>query len=147
MSGFEVVGVVLGAIPLVLSALNACKSTKKTILLIRKKDDLLDQLIQSLREQEFLIQTDICLALKKTDLTETDIIDMLNDAGFNMFQNGCASRSYGARINLLHGYAKNGRMMFDLGSQCGHEALSTLIENQPSKDGQFEFTKRIKFSI
>ncbi|PYI34513.1 hypothetical protein BP00DRAFT_465516 [Aspergillus indologenus CBS 114.80] len=157
MSGFEVVGVVLGAIPLVLSALNACKSTKKTIRLIRKKDVLLDQLIQSLREQEFFIQTDICLALKKTDLTETDIIDMLNDTGFNMFQRpeitdalrdhmGAASTFYTATV------AECEKILQDIvvrisGLVSTSQALSTLIENQPSKDGQFEFTKRIRFSI
>ncbi|RAH87364.1 hypothetical protein BO86DRAFT_2088 [Aspergillus japonicus CBS 114.51] len=145
MSGFEVVGVVLGAIPLVLSALNACKSTKKTIRLIRKKDVLLDQLIQSLREQEFLIQTDICLALKKTDLTETDIIDMLNDTGFNMFQTdalrdhmGLASIFYTATVAECEGILQDivARISGLVSTpQCGHEALSTLIENQPSKDG------------
>ncbi|KAJ6186614.1 hypothetical protein N7519_007915 [Penicillium mononematosum] len=56
MSGLEVIGVVLGTIPLIISALDSYK-------------------------------TEICLALKKTHLEEKQIITLIDEQGFNLFQN------------------------------------------------------------
>lgn len=86
MSGLEVVGVVLGAIPLIISALDHYKVTSQRIKLMAKKEILLNQLIESLEEQRFFFQTDICLALKETHLEERQIIELMDEQGLNLFQ-------------------------------------------------------------
>lgn len=86
MSGFEVVGVVLGAIPLIISALDHYKATSQRIKFMIKKELLLNQLMESLEEQRFFFQTDICLALKETHLEEKQIIALMDEQGLNLFQ-------------------------------------------------------------
>ncbi|OQE14181.1 hypothetical protein PENFLA_c040G02035 [Penicillium flavigenum] len=66
MSGLEVIGVVLGTIALIISALDSYKS---------------------LEEQRFFLQTDTCLALKETHLEEKQIITLIDEQGLNLFQN------------------------------------------------------------
>ncbi|KAH8429085.1 uncharacterized protein LDX57_006755 [Aspergillus melleus] len=86
MSGFEVVGVVLGAIPLIISALECYKVTSQRIKFMTKKELLLNQLIQSLEEQRFFFHTDLCLALKPTHLEEEEITALIDETGFDLFQ-------------------------------------------------------------
>ena len=56
MSGFEVVGVVLGVIPLIISALDNYKKTSQRIKFFRGKEPYVAQLIQSLKEQMFFMR-------------------------------------------------------------------------------------------
>lgn len=86
MSGLEVIGVVLGTIPLIISALDSYKVTSQRIKFMIKKGPLLNQSIESLEEQRFFLPTDICLALKETHLEEKQIIPMIEGQGLNLFQ-------------------------------------------------------------
>lgn len=56
MSGFEVVGVVLGAIPLIISAVEKYKTTSRKLKYYRQKITLVDELIRSLNEQQCFIK-------------------------------------------------------------------------------------------
>lgn len=93
MSGFEVVGVVLGAIPLIISAIDYYKVTSQKIKFMTKKELLLNRLIQSLEEQKFLLDSEIRLALQGTHLEEEDIIGLISQQGLNPFQDPKAADS------------------------------------------------------
>ncbi|KAE8309477.1 hypothetical protein BDV41DRAFT_547692 [Aspergillus transmontanensis] len=161
MSGFEVVGVVLGAIPLIISALDYYKVTSQRIKFMIKKELLLNQLIQSLEEQKFYFQTDICLALKETHLEEKQIIALIDERGLNLFQDpeiSDALKEYlGEGFTLyLNAVARCEHILSDIvsnisglvaTSQWNTDDLPTILQSQPKRNGRFEFTKRIKFSV
>ncbi|KAE8327762.1 hypothetical protein BDV39DRAFT_214932 [Aspergillus sergii] len=161
MSGFEVVGVVLGAIPLIISALDYYKVTSQRIKFMVKKELLLNQLIQSLEEQKFYFQTDICLALKETHLEEKQIIALIDERGLNLFQDpeiSDALKEYlGEGFTLyLNAVARCEHILSDIvsnisglvaTSQWDTDDLPTILQSQPKRNGRFEFTKRIKFSV
>src|SRR4051812_16170192 len=77
MSGLEVVGVVLGAIPLIIAALNSYKTRSQWLRFFRHKEPFIDQLIQSLDEQRFFIETNLLLTLRATHVEEEDITDFI----------------------------------------------------------------------
>lgn len=94
----EAVGIVLGAIPLVMSALQSYKDAKKLggLFLNRKKH--VGKLIRALREQHGALKTNIVWLLKAIDEPDCDIqvgsyfedadirskmIDYLGDPGFD----------------------------------------------------------------
>ncbi|KAL4986565.1 hypothetical protein BDW68DRAFT_178687 [Aspergillus falconensis] len=62
MSGLEVVGVVLGAIPIVIMAVEKYRE-RQTRIAFRNKDPYVLRLIQSLRDQHYLLVSDIRLTL------------------------------------------------------------------------------------
>jgi hypothetical protein len=62
MSGLEVVGVVLGAIPIVVMAVEKYRR-RKTRIAFRHKEVYVIRLIQSLRDQHYLLVSDIRLTL------------------------------------------------------------------------------------
>ena len=72
MSGIEAVGLILGAVPLIISALEHYKKTRETWLNFRHKSLYIDQLIEALAEQKVLIETDIRLILRAVYLDEVD---------------------------------------------------------------------------
>ncbi|KAJ5908063.1 hypothetical protein N7495_000745 [Penicillium taxi] len=161
MSGFEVIGVVLGVIPLIISALDSYKVTRQKIKFIVKKELLLNQLIQSLEEQRFFFMTDICLALGGIDLEEKQIIALIDEQGSNLFQNpevADALKEYLGEGFMLYtnAVARCQCILSDIvanisglvsTNQWNRNDLSAILQAQPRKNGQFEFTKRIKFSV
>lgn len=80
MSGFEIVGVVLGAIPLIISALEKYKTTSRRLRYVRQKEVLVNELIRSLNEQRCFIKGDIYLILKTTFLEDEEIDMFLNQS-------------------------------------------------------------------
>ncbi|KAE8416101.1 hypothetical protein BDV36DRAFT_284843 [Aspergillus pseudocaelatus] len=160
MSGFEVVGVVLGAIPLIISAIDSYKATSQRIKFMVKKELLLNQLIQSLEEQKFYFQTDICLALKEAHLEEKQIIAQIDERGLNLFQDpeiSDALKEYlGEGFTLyINAVARCEHILSDIIAnisglvatpQWDRNDLPTILQSQPKRNGRFEFTKRIKFN-
>ncbi|PNP75039.1 hypothetical protein FNYG_11621 [Fusarium nygamai] len=89
MSGFEVSGVVLGALPLVISALSAYRRRKGVWASLRKSRGLLDDLIHQLKTQRTDFYLDILELLREArvpeiledgDPTEEKCVDILRDA-------------------------------------------------------------------
>jgi hypothetical protein len=64
MSGLEIVGVVIGAIPLVVAAIEKYRG-RQSLISRRNKGPILRRLLQSLESQHFLLVTDIRLTLSK----------------------------------------------------------------------------------
>ena len=66
MSGFEVAGIILGAIPIIVTALQQYKTAKEKLSYFGNKALYIDRLIDSLEEQRVLIETDLYILLKAT---------------------------------------------------------------------------------
>lgn len=79
MSGLEVVGVVLGAIPLLISAIEKYKTASRRLKLYQQKVTLVNELIRSLKEQEFFIKADLSLTLKATSIGQDHIPILLQN--------------------------------------------------------------------
>lgn len=70
MSGLEVVGVVLSAIPLIISAIESYKKTRQRFKYFKYKEPFIVDLIHSLEDQRFFLETDLYILLKTTYLEE-----------------------------------------------------------------------------
>ena len=87
MSGFEVVGVVLGAIPLIISALENYKTTSQRVKYFRHKEPFVNRLIQALNEQRYFVEADLFLTLTNaTDLETKEIDDLIHQPCAALFQ-------------------------------------------------------------
>lgn len=70
MSGFEIAGVVLGAIPIIIEALSAYREGKGFLAIIRKWHGLLDELIHQLKMQQTHFYLDILELLREARVPE-----------------------------------------------------------------------------
>lgn len=70
MSGFEIAGVVLGVIPIVIEALSAYRAGKGLIATMRKSRGLVDELIHKLRTQRMHFYLDILELLREARVPE-----------------------------------------------------------------------------
>jgi uncharacterized membrane protein YcgQ (UPF0703/DUF1980 family) len=87
MSGLEVVGVVLGALPLMIAAIDQYKATSQRLKFFRFKEPFVGELIQALREQQFFLETDLHVTLQATDLDKQEIADLLAKPAAKLFEN------------------------------------------------------------
>jgi hypothetical protein len=85
MSGLEVVGVVLGALPLIIAAVDKYKATSQRIKFFRFKEPCIAELIEALKEQHFFIRADLQTTLKATRLDDDEIADLVAKPGSNLF--------------------------------------------------------------
>ncbi|KAL8801036.1 MAG: hypothetical protein Q9182_004728 [Xanthomendoza sp. 2 TL-2023] len=76
MSGIEVAGLVLGAIPVLIWALENYKTTREIWRRSRSKALLVDRLINALQEQRLLIQLDVQLLLKAASYEDHETVDL-----------------------------------------------------------------------
>lgn len=86
MSGFEIVGVVLGVIPLLVSAIGKYKTTSQRIKFFKYKEPFVAQLILSLEDQKFFIESDLYIPLRATHLDDDQINDLLSQPSSNIFK-------------------------------------------------------------
>ncbi|KAI9147399.1 hypothetical protein HJFPF1_12419 [Paramyrothecium foliicola] len=70
MSGFEIAGVVLGIIPIVVEALSTYRDGKGLLAIIRKSHILVDELIHKLRTQRVHFYLDILELLREAEVPE-----------------------------------------------------------------------------
>ncbi|KAL4925913.1 uncharacterized protein BDV17DRAFT_165990 [Aspergillus undulatus] len=162
MSGVEVVGILLGAIPLVVSALKAYKESKQRYIWFMSKEPHIDRLIQSLNEQIYFIRSDVDVALRSTDLEQDKIktflsdpdLDLLRDRevadaiqdylgeGFQLYLSALA-RCQGTICHIvqnLNGLVSSGR-------RIESTDLTAIVRSTPKTNGDFDFHKKIKFSL
>jgi hypothetical protein len=85
MSGIEVAGLVLGAIPIVVAALKGYKEAKQRYIWFMSKEAHIDRLIQSLNEQVYFIKSDVEVALRSTDLEQDRIRSVLTDPDLSLW--------------------------------------------------------------
>ncbi|KAL2861219.1 uncharacterized protein BJX67DRAFT_367074 [Aspergillus lucknowensis] len=162
MSGIEVAGLVLGAIPIVVAALKSYKEAKQRYIWFMSKEAHIDRLIQSLNEQAYFIKSDVEVALRSTDLEQARIESLLTDPGLSLWNDdevADAIRDYlgdGFQlymnalercqqkictiINNLNGLVSDTR-------RIDPKDLPAIIKDTSKKNGQFEFRKKIKFAL
>ena len=80
MSGFEVVGVVLGAVPIIISILDGYKSLGRARVAFRNKQFYLDRMINALSWQKTLIEGDLEIVLRNIGLEDLDIRNIGSDS-------------------------------------------------------------------
>lgn len=73
MSGIEVAGLILGAIPVIVYALDRYKVTRQKWTRFKRKSLFIDSLIRELRYQKVLLESDITLVLQNVDFVQADI--------------------------------------------------------------------------
>ena len=73
MSGIEVAGLILGAVPLIIAALEQYKKTRETIYLFRRKALYIDRLIDALEEQRVLIESDLNQLLRAAGIESDEV--------------------------------------------------------------------------
>lgn len=66
MSGFEVVGLILGAVPVTIAALEQYKTAHEMLRYFNHKSAYIDRLIQALEEQKFFIESEFDIVLRAT---------------------------------------------------------------------------------
>lgn len=87
MSGFEIAGVILGAIPIIISAIDSYKTTSQRVKWFRSKEPYIARLIESLEEQRFLLESDIIETLRmSTDLEFDEIFARLQCPNSGLFE-------------------------------------------------------------
>ncbi|KAJ0416338.1 hypothetical protein BJY00DRAFT_304224 [Aspergillus carlsbadensis] len=159
MSGLEVVGVVLGALPLMIAAVDHYKTTSQRIKLFRYKEPLIADLIQALQEQQFFLETDLAITLKAASLDDDEIADLLTKPDATVF--GDPDVAMDVQKYLGAGYgpytaaaARCQRILSDiakhirgLASSTQRQDLAGIVDANPAKDGRYELAKKIKFSL
>ncbi|KAH6684940.1 hypothetical protein F5X68DRAFT_262808 [Plectosphaerella plurivora] len=163
MSGFEVAGVILGAIPLIISALEHYKDGKGAAATFVKWRGLLDTLIFRLKLQrtffylqilELLREAGVREAIERPDLSETECIQLLRSvkAGANLEEH--LGPLYPAFTDVLGRYEA---CLSAILSKIGHiqrlpqhqkyDLAHIVAANTPGADGQFYFRERLAFTI
>lgn len=73
MSGFEVVGLILGAVPVTIAALEQYKTAHEMLRYFNHKSLYIDRLIQALEEQKFFIEAEFDIVLRATGFDQQAI--------------------------------------------------------------------------
>ncbi|CAJ2507319.1 Uu.00g085050.m01.CDS01 [Anthostomella pinea] len=162
MSGFEIAGVVLGVIPLLISAIEDYKSGKSTMAAFVQYRGHLETLTFRLKYQKLAFYFDILELLRSAqvreaeigaDMTEQECLMVLNDA-----KNGTQVREYlgihyDAFIGVLRRYeeclqtiARKLRHITRL-PQMAKDDLQALITANPPINGKFDFKGGVSFTM
>ncbi|KAI0147706.1 hypothetical protein GGR57DRAFT_242858 [Xylariaceae sp. FL1272] len=159
MSGFEIAGVVLGAIPLVISALEHYKAGKGPAATFFKWRDQLDTLIFRLKLQKSLLHLDLLELLRSSrieealeqDLTEEECLKVLRDPGNGKAVQESLGLIYETFLEVLRRYEaclvtlaeKLAHIQGPPGINKGDLAALVVANNEKA----ISFKKRVKFTI
>ncbi|KAK7921557.1 hypothetical protein PG985_009579 [Apiospora marii] len=153
MSGFEVAGIVLGAIPLLISALEHYKSGKSTLGTLVKWRGQLDTLLFRLKNQKLSFLFDILELLRSanvedavdgSDLTETECLLVLQSPKTGAYLQEYLGQHYDAFVEIL-GVTLLGSFL--TACQADKDDLVALLAANPPGEKGFAFQERISFSI
>ncbi|KAJ4251037.1 hypothetical protein NW762_011687 [Fusarium torreyae] len=162
MSGFEVAGVVLGTLPLLISALEHYKAGKGVAATIIKYHGLLDSLISRLKQQrtffhleilDLLRESGVPEAVDQPDLPEEECLRVLNDAKTGFELQKYLGNLYGMFLEILGCYEVS---LKTIASKLHHiqrlpntskDDLKALLAANPSNGAGFNFLGRISFVI
>ncbi|KAI1134856.1 hypothetical protein F5Y05DRAFT_193231 [Hypoxylon sp. FL0543] len=162
MSGFEIAGVILGAIPLLISALEHYKANKGILASFVKWDGQLDTLVERLEDQRLSFYFDILELLQGAgveDVVSSDYVpeEMCVSILFNMRNEAEIKEYFGAMhdrfLKILGRYE---RCLKIIVSKLTHiyrppnvakdDLAAIIAANKPGK-GLFAFKQRVKFTI
>ncbi|KAI1115603.1 hypothetical protein F5Y14DRAFT_460325 [Nemania sp. NC0429] len=162
MSGFEIAGIVLGALPLMISALEHYKSGRSTLASIVKYQGQLTKLLDRLKDQRRAFYFEILDLLRsaeieevedRTDISPEDCMVILKNAKNEHRLQEYLGIHHNDFIGILRRYegclksiARRLKHVQRLPGASKDDLAALLAANLPV-DGRFEFTKRISFSI
>ena len=175
MSGFEIAGLVLGAIPLVIEALNAYRAGRSSAAIFFKHGEALQDLISELQMQNALFQSNI-ESLMRAAGVDLDEIEALKDSdGRLMYADegdedvrdflGAAHEPFVQHIamylNKLERIAKSLRGRADdfyvslslaiidtfSSVQPENQTCEQILQARKHSDGSWEFRKRLKLTM
>lgn len=122
MSGIEVAGLVLGAIPLVIAALDNYKTTRQRFKYFVGKELYINRLIEALKEQKFFIDTELRVALGAAGLTPDDINTLILTPDASLFGDPDV-------VNAVQEYLGEGFPLYENAVFRCHDALTELVNN------------------
>ncbi|KAI1170208.1 hypothetical protein F4777DRAFT_595397 [Nemania sp. FL0916] len=162
MSGFEIAGVVLGAIPLIISALENYKASRSALAAIVKYHGQLDRLLYKLKIQQTALYFDLVQLLRNAEIEEVEERADISPGDCLLIvqsqRNGAQLQKYlgthyDTFLDILKRYeqclkkiAKKLKHIQRL-PHASKDDLAALLEANPLKKGHFEFHKAIVFSI
>ncbi|KAK4230288.1 hypothetical protein QBC38DRAFT_516973 [Podospora fimiseda] len=162
MSGFEIAGVVLGAIPLVISALEHYQTGKGTLASFLKYGGLLEDLIFRLKLQQDLYSIDIFTLLQELGVIEPGPMDKANiDECIMLLRDPNTKDEIEQYFGILYGSVLQlvGRYETCLKTIIKHikniqrlpntknDDLESLINANQTANGRFAFPERMSFTI
>ncbi|KAI0459542.1 hypothetical protein F5B21DRAFT_455242 [Xylaria acuta] len=162
MSGFEIAGVILGVIPLIISALENYQTGKGIAASIINWKGLLQDLIFRLKLQRKIFYLDILELMRSAQVSQlSGTIDPTEEQCvmiLRSIENSQETRRYFGSfhdtfLDILRRYetclktvaGKINRIHRPAG--CPKDDLAALIDANPTEDGGFQFRRRIQFAI
>ncbi|KAI1171588.1 hypothetical protein F4777DRAFT_565034 [Nemania sp. FL0916] len=162
MSGFEIAGIVLGAIPLVISALEHYQAGIGVISSIMKWEGLLDDLLSDLKLEKILFYWYLVGSLRganidelsrTVDPTEEQCIVVLRNAKNSTELTRYLGSQYSTFVDIVKRYERHlGNIAkklknFQRPAGAAKTDLAALLDANPLKDGKFHFRDRLTFAI
>ncbi|RSL91090.1 hypothetical protein CEP52_012942 [Fusarium oligoseptatum] len=162
MSGFEVAGVVLGALPLVINALSAYRQNRGKVAVWRKFRGLLDDLLHQLKTQkrnfyfdilELLREARVPEVLEDLDPTEDKCVEILRDARAGTQVEDYLGHLYEPFLEILGCYEKclkeiaSGLNNLARPENVPKDDLVAIIDAAKSTSGFRSFKAKMRFSM
>ncbi|RTE74823.1 hypothetical protein BHE90_010743 [Fusarium euwallaceae] len=162
MSGFEVAGIVLGALPLVIEALSAYRQNRTRIAVWRKFRGLLDDLLHQLQTQktnfyldilELLREARVPAVLEDLDPTEEKCVEILQDAKNGTQVEDYLGHLYAQFLEILGHYEKclkeilSGLNNIARPKNVPKDDLVAIVHAVKSASGLLSFEAKMRFSI
>ncbi|KAI4137712.1 MAG: hypothetical protein L6R39_007140, partial [Caloplaca ligustica] len=160
MSGLEVAGVVLGAVPLIVAALESYKTSKRLWARLRKTALHIDELIEALAENQALIEASVDSLFQNVGAEDALLVHDVVDYASRFRRKNIAPdiRSFMGKLyepyekalfrcehTLLKIIKKFDGLILD--SKAPPNSLKEVVNAQSCANGRYTFTSRIKFSV
>ena len=146
MSGIEVAGLILGAVPIVIWGLERYKMTRDIWRRSRSKALLVDRLINALQEQKVLIEIDLQLLLRAADLDDSEIAALDISSCYGFLRDESLAKSLVQYLGRVYGPYRSAlerceRILVDIARSI--EGLTTGIESQVGTNNQSPFAASV----
>ncbi|KAL3460891.1 hypothetical protein BJX64DRAFT_262012 [Aspergillus heterothallicus] len=153
MSGLEIVGVVVGVIPIIVAAVEKYRE-RQSRLSFRSKDPMLRRLLLSLDSQYWLLQADVRLTLNRAGVTYDHDSEELSPVIFKDANISSAVDQYLGNDRAVY-YSAIDRCHMALaeliqgieGLHSMPKTMTELVKTYPTNGGQYELPKKIRFPI
>ena len=134
MSGFEIAGVILGAVPLAIAALKQYKTAHEMKRSFKLKSLYIDRLIGTLEEQEYYFETEFDMILRAAGCRPQDISTIsLEHLKKRLLENDTAEE---LRKYLGRGYDPYNKALIRCGTSLGDivRSIGGLVPGSPVSD-------------
>ncbi|KAL2816014.1 hypothetical protein BDW59DRAFT_12256 [Aspergillus cavernicola] len=153
MSGLEIVGAVLGGIPIVIAAIETYRERQSRVS-FRRKEPFISRLVQSLNAQHYLLLSDIKMTLTGAGVEYDRSSVQLSPSVFRDHEVTEAVDDYLGADSRVY-YEAVDRCHLVLGELVGSieglgsmpQGLADLVKTYPSNGGRYQLPKKIRFPM